>query len=231
MEQIYTIPINEAFEASMKDESLGCPFCRLYRKLEDNELELILGASMMEPEIRQKTNQNGFCSEHWHKMYAFGNNRLPLALILESHLQTVGEQMKSAKFMPAVNGSRTAKGLGEMSGTCYICDKLEINFAHVLSNAAYLWQSDPDFREKCAKQPNYCIKHYAMFLEAAKTLKRKDYADLYRTLSAVEQEHITKLKEDISGFIKQFDYRYEGKEEVNRHAIEDAVSSLTGEEF
>ena len=42
-ERIYTIPVNEAFES---DD--GCPFCRLYKKLENDELDLILGASMME---------------------------------------------------------------------------------------------------------------------------------------------------------------------------------------
>ena len=47
MEQIYTIPVNEAFEASAADHSCGCAFCTLYNKLENNELDLILVASMM----------------------------------------------------------------------------------------------------------------------------------------------------------------------------------------
>ena len=34
MEKIYTIPVNEAFEASAADPACGCPFCTLYRKLE-----------------------------------------------------------------------------------------------------------------------------------------------------------------------------------------------------
>ncbi|MGN1128719.1 MAG: DUF6062 family protein, partial [Candidatus Flemingiibacterium sp.] len=42
MEKIYTIPVNEAFEASEADPACGCPFCTLYRKLEENELDLIL---------------------------------------------------------------------------------------------------------------------------------------------------------------------------------------------
>ena len=37
MEQIYTIPVNEAFEASRDDPSLGCPFWRLYNKLEQDD--------------------------------------------------------------------------------------------------------------------------------------------------------------------------------------------------
>ena len=57
-EKIYTIPVNEAF-----DEYDGCPFCRMRRTLEDNERELIMGASMMEPDIRIKTNKLGFCRQ------------------------------------------------------------------------------------------------------------------------------------------------------------------------
>ncbi|MBR7181706.1 MAG: hypothetical protein IKD28_02860, partial [Clostridia bacterium] len=65
MEQIYTIPVNEAFEASVEKPACGCAMCALYRKLEDNELELILGASMMEPDVRIKTNKKGFCRTHY----------------------------------------------------------------------------------------------------------------------------------------------------------------------
>ena len=85
MEQIYTIPVNEAFEASRDDASCGCPFCSLYNKLEDDELELILGASMMEPDVRIKTNERGFCRTHYDMMFA-RQNRLGMALTLESHL-------------------------------------------------------------------------------------------------------------------------------------------------
>jgi hypothetical protein len=62
-ESIYTIPVNEAFEEYESEEKL-CPFCRLYKKLQENELDLILGASMMDPDIRIKTNKTGFCSKH-----------------------------------------------------------------------------------------------------------------------------------------------------------------------
>ncbi len=64
METIYTIPVNEAFEASAADKSCGCPICALYNKLEEDELDLILGASMMEPDVRVKTNEQGFCEKH-----------------------------------------------------------------------------------------------------------------------------------------------------------------------
>lgn len=43
---------------------------------------------MMEPDIRQRTNAEGFCATHYHMMFE-RKNRLGLALILESHLEEV----------------------------------------------------------------------------------------------------------------------------------------------
>ena len=38
LEKIYTIPINEAFDASAADRAKGCPFCALKERLENDEL-------------------------------------------------------------------------------------------------------------------------------------------------------------------------------------------------
>ena len=64
MEQIYTIPVNEAFDEIGAKAELGCPFCLLHKKLQNDELDIILGASMMEPDIRKMTNVQGFCHSH-----------------------------------------------------------------------------------------------------------------------------------------------------------------------
>lgn len=82
-EQIYTIPINEAFE--QRD---GCPLCRMREKLERESLEYVMGAAMMDPDVRIRTNRLGFCRSHYDKMLAM-KNRLSLALMLESHLEEV----------------------------------------------------------------------------------------------------------------------------------------------
>ena len=57
-EHIYTVPVSEAFE----QRDGRCPLCLLREKWENNELDLILGASMMEPDIRIQTNKKGFLS-------------------------------------------------------------------------------------------------------------------------------------------------------------------------
>ena len=69
LEKIYTIPVNEAFDQCRGNEAEGCPFCKLYRRLENDEIEIILGASMMEPDIRIQTNRLGFCGRHFDIMF------------------------------------------------------------------------------------------------------------------------------------------------------------------
>ena len=66
-EKLYTIPINEAFDNAISGEGYDCPHCLLQDMLENNELEIILGASMMEPDIRIETNKKGFCKHHFDK--------------------------------------------------------------------------------------------------------------------------------------------------------------------
>ena len=112
MEQIYTIPVNEAFEASAADPACGCAFCALYRKLEENELDLILGASMMEPDVRIKTNKQGFCKTHYDMMFV-RKNRLGLALMLESHLDELKDDTakKLISLAPAGDNARKEAAL------------------------------------------------------------------------------------------------------------------------
>ena len=232
MEQIYTIPVNEAFEASAADSENGkhiCPFCRLFKKLERDETELILGASMMEPDTRIKTNESGFCPEHLGILFTMGK-RLPLALMLESHLGYISEQMKQGLF-PAKSGAAAAKKLKAVSDGCYICDRIERNFSMMIEAAALLWQSDPAFREKCAKQHHFCLEHYARFLAAAQVrLSKKEFAEFYRTVGAAEAEYVASLGEDVSRFCKKFDYRYADEPwEGAKDAPERCVAFLSGD--
>ena len=57
-EQLYTIPLNDAFAAN--DE---CPFCFIEQKLEQDLLDFTLGSSSsyMESDIRDMTDKEGFC--------------------------------------------------------------------------------------------------------------------------------------------------------------------------
>ena len=229
MEQIYTIPVNEAFEASAADPSLGCPFCRLYNKLEQDELELILGASMMEPDVRVKTNEQGFCPTHFTMMLR-RPKRLPLALMLESHLKEQRDNIGGGGLFPGKSGETAAKKFTTLAGDCYICSRIAYNFTRMQETAALLWENDPAFREKTLSQPFFCLPHYAAFVTAAKErLGRREFADFYKAVAAREGEYMDKLCEDVSWFCKKFDYRYEDEPWGDaKDAPERAVGFLSG---
>ena len=229
MEQIYTIPVNEAFEASAADPSLGCPFCRLYNKLEQDELELILGASMMEPDVRLKTNELGFCRDHFGMMLR-RPKRLPLSLMLESHLAEQVKNLGRGGMFPAKNGETAAKKFTTLAGSCYICSRIEYNFTRMQQTAALLWENDPAFKDKVLAQPFFCLTHYAGFVTAAKErLGRRDFGDFYKAVSQHEGEYKDKLQADVSWFVKKFDYRYENEPWGDaKDAPERAVAFLAG---
>lgn len=231
MEQIYTIPVNEAFEAGREDPSRGCPFCRLREKLCKDEIDRVLGASMMEPDTRQETNAHGFCGRHMEQLMAAGK-RLPLALILESHLSEIGGTMKKPGVLPAAAGTDTAKKLGLVAGDCYICSRVDFHFRHMLETAALLWESDSAFHEKCLSQPYFCLPHFAQFLQAAKDrMKGKDFGTFYKQIYEKETVFLEKLNGDVSWFVKKFDYRYaDDPWNDAKDAIERTAAFLNGNE-
>ena len=212
MEQIYTIPVNEAFEKVREPEHCTCPFCLMYNQLESNELDLILGASMMEPDVRLKTNEQGFCDTHLGQMFNHGK-RLPLALILESHLDSLASDLDgNMGLFLQKTADNAAKRLDKLGGSCYICERIEYNFSRMLETAALLWQSDSAFHDKVAAAPYFCLPHYGRFIRAARErLSKKDFAEFYKQVDGIEKAYLTKLRGDVSWFCKKFDYRYENE--------------------
>ena len=78
-----TIPVWEAMEAET-----ACPFCMLYQKLEQNEVERSLGGSVMEPDARIRVNETGICAHH-HTLLFGMQNRLGHALLCDSHSKEI----------------------------------------------------------------------------------------------------------------------------------------------
>ena len=225
MEQIYTIPVNEAFEASRDDPASGCPLCAIYRKLEENELDLILGASMMEPDVRIKTNEQGFCRLHYDQMFV-RKNRLGMALTLESHLMELQKDIKEGIL--GAPGARPMKRVGELEGSCYVCKRIGYHFEHITDTVVLLWDSDEEFAPKLRAQPYFCLPHYRKLLEyGQKRLNKKKMAKFSADVGKVVNDYMTTLTEDVSWFCKKFDYRYDAEPWYNsKDAVERAIKFL-----
>ena len=200
----FTIPVHEAFDACAENHALGCPLCRLYQKLEEDELDLILGASMMEPDVRIKTNEEGFCRMHYDMMFV-RKNRLGIALTLESHLAELSRDLKSD-----AQGNRPKKRIEKLESTCYVCRRVGENFEHMTDTAVYLWAKEEEFRESVKKQPFFCLPHYKrLLLYGQKRLGKRDLSEFADALAKIEDAYLEKLQNDVSWFCKKFDYRYE----------------------
>ena len=226
MEKIYTIPVNEAF-----DESGSCPFCRLRKKLEENEIELILGASMMEPDVRIQTNEKGFCARHFAQMFA-AQKRLPLALMMESHLDRVKKELASPALSLKDKTAAAAERAEKIASSCYVCDRVEHHLAKMFETACLLWEADGAFRKKTEAQTYFCLPCYARFLKTAKLyLSKKAQPEFLRAVEKVENACAASLREDVSWFCKKFDYRYHDEPWGNaRDAVERTLRFLSGEE-
>ena len=226
MEQIYTIPVNEAFEASAADKSCGCPFCALYYKLENDELELILGASMMEPDVRIKTNKKGFCRTHYDMMFV-RKNRLGMALTLESHLDELKRELRDGGLGGGM-GNKPIKRIGELENTCYVCDRIEFNFEHMVETAVLLWSTDENFPAKLKAQPYFCLPHYKKLLQYGQNrLQKKKLQEFAKQVEEIEEKYLEELKDDVSWFCKKFDYRYDEEPWYNsKDSVERSIKFL-----
>ena len=139
--------------------------------------------------------------------------RLPLALMLESHLDQVAKDLEGNMGMfIAKTGDNAAKRLDRLEHSCYVCERIEYNFSRMIETAAILWQSDSAFHDKVKKAPYFCLPHYGRFIRAAKDrLSKKDFAQFYETVCRLETAYFDELRGDVSWFCKKFDYRYENE--------------------
>ncbi len=219
-DDIVSIPISEVFEP--KD---GCPLCRLHQMLTDRLAVYITGAAMMEPDIRQETNRKGFCHTHFKSLLK-QQKRLPLALMLESHLAEV----EKAAFPKGLGGKRK-KGK-ENKHSCYMCESIDNNMEKFASNICRLWENEKDFRQLYSEQPMFCLPHCQMLTETAAEMPKKFQKEFVQVTLDCTAKYLDELQGDVSHFCKMFDYRNNtpNKDWGNsRDAIERTVHFLTGE--
>ncbi len=190
---IYTIPINDVFAPKC-----GCPVCHLREMLEKRCIDYIMGAAMMEPDIRIETNKYGFCKEHF-AMLSQQKNRLSLALILETHIDEL-----LAKHMPP----SVKKGAVPVSETCFVCREIDQAAGKLLDTALKLYHSDSSFRALFLEQEFFCWEHYELLCKkAAETMNRKQAAQFTADLTELVKRYLTGLRGDVHSFSTMFDYR------------------------
>lgn len=217
-EQIYTIPVNEAY-----DTDCECPLCYLEKKLENEAVEYALGAAMMEPDYRIKSNELGFCNRHLSQMFE-KQNKLSLALVLDTHLEEVRkklsvylrktEKLKSEKisFFRKSDAAEVAKGMGDtlakQNGTCVICEQINRTMERYIGVIFYMWSKDDEFRKKFIASKGLCLRHFEELMKKApEKLHGSKLEDFVETIVTKELSELLRIQEDIHKFTLKFDYR------------------------
>ncbi len=217
-ENICTIPVNEIFE-----EKCGCPICSMRNRIEEKYIDYITGAAMMEPDIRQMTNKTGFCERHFNMMLLSNRQRLPIALMLHTHLQYV-----ETNFLQKTDKGTLAK-LEEMEESCFVCDYIERHFDRHLDTVIKNYKNEQSFRELFASQDHLCLTHYRRLAQKAIKPLGKLYGEFMASANELALKKAKELDKDFKGFTDSFDYRNADNPmpEASKTVIERSIEYLT----
>lgn len=210
-EKIYTIPVTEIFE-----EECFCPFCKLHKRLSEEEVKYAIGAAMMEPDYRAKTNKLGFCKEHIKEINSYPK-ALATALILESHLDTIGEAFKNKPegkkgLFNKDKKDKFTDSFNEFNGTCAICEKIEYTFSRYMDTFIYMIDKNDDFLEKVLESDGFCMPHFTDIINRLKeNVGEKKYKLLCEKLTELQEKKFNKYRDYIKEFVASFDYQNAGK--------------------
>jgi len=201
-ENICTIPVNEVIE-----KKCGCPLCQIYNAIEERAVEFILGDAMMEPDVRVTTNHTGFCHKHLSQMLS-KNKRLPMAIMLETHLQEIEENL-----IPNRSYSKSkAKKADGIKTQCYVCDLIEDNYNRTVDTLFKLYKEDKAFRELFASQQYICLPHYSeLILKAQKSLPIGLRGQFSNVCVDLTKKRVSTLRKQLSDFRDSYDYLNNGK--------------------
>lgn len=236
---IDTIPLWNAIKLQSE-----CPLCILHRHLELQECEKFLGASVMDPDTRIRVNEKGFCKAH-QKMLIGGNNRLGLALLMQSHIDKVKPAIfKTLHSIQSEGGSKlfpfgkatksnveqVQENLRNSSRSCILCESLDTLMKRYCENFVILWKNDSAFRAAFNKSKGLCVEHIADLLPAIeKHCSAKEKQEFLATIERLLQENLARQEEELATFIKKFDYRNTDMPWGNsKDAVERCINRMQG---
>ncbi len=197
--------------------------------LENRTVEYIMGAAMMEPDVRIETNRAGFCHTHLAQMMK-QKNRLSLALMLQTHLEQTERELFSRKKL-FERGSARRKKLSQINESCFVCEKVDWGMERLMKTFFEMYGNE-EFRELFKAQEFICLPHYDLLLSLAPEYLKKDRLESFnKDVSDLTRKYISALYDDVSHYCNMYDYRNSGSDADwgnSKDSIERAVRFLTG---
>lgn len=239
-ETLYTIPLNDAVNAD--DE---CPFCYIEREVERDLMDFVLGSgsSYMESDVREATDQAGFCRAHFKKMFDYGNT-LGNGWILKTHYMRMRKEMKEQfdKFTPSKsslvgklkkNTERTnpiGVWMQEKEKSCYICNRFVDTYNRYMDTFFFMYKKDEDFRKRILSGKGFCLHHFGDLCEYSENrLSDKEKREFYPAMFELMEKNMERLQEDVTWLVEKFDYRNKDADWKNsQDAIQRGMQKLKG---
>lgn len=239
-EKLYTIPLNDAVNAN--DE---CPFCFIERDVEQDLMDFVLGscASYMESDVREATDQEGFCREHMKKMFDYGNT-LGNGWILKTHYKKTLKDMKAqfSRFAPgktsfmdklkktAGEGNSVSAWIEEREKHCYICDRFAKDYERYMDTFFYLYKNDEVFKDKVLNGKGFCLHHFKDLCNAAMTrLSDKEKEAFFTEIFTVMERNMERVSADVDWLIEKFDYQNKDADwKDSKDAVQRGMQKIRG---
>lgn len=222
-EDITSIPVTDVFE-----EQDGCPICRMRDLLETRVTDYITGAAMMEPDVRQETNDRGFCLTHYRQLLK-KRARLPVALMMESRLAEVEKQVFAGLPLIGKSPKKQAAGAQSVMDSCFVCERVDWAMTRLLATVCRLWETERDFRDLFEKQEHVCLPHFQLLVQvAAREMDKKNVGEFQKAASVLCRKQLEELRADVSHFCKMFDYRNSSDENADWGNSKDSIERSIG---
>lgn len=230
-ETIYTIPLSESL-----DKESECPFCYLQNKLEDEQVSYALGPAMMEPDYRILSNEKGYCKRHTEKL-ANAKSALPYALIMDTRIDEVIKSLENFRIqkkrkwlgLKKQEKNSPAKSLFHMASSCLICDRINRVMSKFFDTFWYVYKKEADFRKRVLESKGFCLDHFEKLLQEAENQSGMKMASYVDELVELELKNLKRIKEDVHGFVLQFDYRNDkNSKTVPKNAHHNCGGKLSG---
>jgi hypothetical protein len=197
-----------------------CPLCACLEGVERSYLLSFQGSRVMEPNVRVKTNESGFCPAHYQRLYR-GENKLGLGLVVHTHLKEKIPAVKAAmrgvseageapkarrgKDLLAERLDSLDESLRGLISRCFICEMLALDLDRYCYTIVYLWQKDPDFLPVLRGSRGFCLSHFAAVVSKAREmLGLEELTRFFTEVAALMTRSLESLERDLFSFTQLF---------------------------
>lgn len=207
-EELYTIPVMDGFRKDCE-----CALCAMRHAAEERAIGFILSPSYMETDVRDQTNELGFCPTHLQKLYA-RQNALGLALMLQSYLSHQRQNIEAAVGARPICRRANKEGAvaacrRRVTDSCYLCTQVDTTMERCLEAFFFLFKKEASFADTLWNSRGFCLEHFLLLYERSQDfLSGRSLQDFQAQLYELEQKNLDRMKKELDWFIRKFDYRF-----------------------